>query len=146
MATNQKLNPALNLMIRNAAPAAYRQQSYPAAFSRTLEAILQGKKMYPKDLADLLNVDRRTIYKILQDDEYQVPKQMVIAIAVVLKLSPHDAYALTEKAGIRLRMTSAQDAAYFSVISTCGEYELEDINAVLMSKGIDPVGCRQKSF
>lgn len=146
MATNQKLNPALNMMIRNAAPAAYRQQSYPAAFSRTLEAILQEKKMYPKDLAALLNVDRRTIYKVLQDDEFQASKQIVIAIAVVLKLSPHEAFALVDKAGIRLRMTSAQDAAYFSIISACGAYSLEDINEVLIDKGITPLGCRQKSF
>ena len=146
MSNNKMLNPALNMMIRNAAPAAYRQQSYPGAFSRTVEAILQEKKMYPKDLADLLNVDRRTIYKMMQDDEFQASKQMVIAIAVVLKLSPHDAYALVDKAGIRLRMTSAQDAAYFSVISSCGVYDLEDINAVLSDKGIAPLGCRQKSF
>ena len=146
MAINQKLNPALNLMIRDAAPAAFRQQSYPAAFSRTLEAILQEKKMYPKDLAALLNVDRRTIYKVLQDDEFQASKQMVVAISVVLKLSPHDAFALVDKAGIRLRMTSAQDAAYFSIISSCGAYSLEDINEVLIDKGITPLGCRQKSF
>ena len=146
MATTQKLNPMLNMMIKSAAPTAYRQQSYSSSFCRTLEAMLQERKMYPKDLADLLNVDRRTIYKVLQDDEYQVSKQMVIAIAVVLKLSPYDAYALVDKAGIRLRMTSAQDAAYFSVISTCGNYDLEDINAVLTDKGITPLGCRQKSF
>ena len=107
---------------------------------------MQEREMYPKDLADMLNVDRRTIYKMLQDDEYQAPKQMVIAISVILKLSPHDAFALLEKAGYQLRMTSAQDAAYFSVISTCGEYALDDINVALTAKGITSLGCRQKTF
>ena len=146
MSNNRMLNPALAMMMKSAAPVAYRQQNYPSSFSRTLEAILQEREMYPKDLADMLNVDRRTIYKMLQDDEYQAPKQMVIAISVILKLSPHDAFALLEKAGYQLRMTSAQDAAYFSVISTCGEYALDDINVALTAKGITSLGCRQKTF
>ena len=118
MYSNQKLNPALNTMLRNAAPVAFRQQKYSASFSRTLEAILQERKMYPKDLAALLNIDRRTVYKMLQDDECFPSRQMVIAICIVLKLAPQEAYAMLEKAGHHLRMTSAQDAAYFSVVST----------------------------
>ena len=131
-------------MLRNAAPVAFRQQKYSASFSRTLEAILQERKMYPKDLAALLNIDRRTVYKMLQDDECFPSRQMVIAICIVLKLTPQEAYAMLEKAGHHLRMTSAQDAAYFSNVSTCGSYRLEDINEVLSDMGIPELGSRQK--
>ena len=144
MSTNQKLNPMLNMMIRKAAPTAFKEQEYPASFCRTLEIILKEREMFPKDLADLLNVHRRTLYRILQDDEYQTTKQMVIGMAVVLKLSPQEAFALLEKSGHTLRMTSAQDAAYFSIISTCGQYSLEEINDVLEDKGILMIGARQK--
>lgn len=144
MSNNQKLNPALNLMIRKATPVAFRQQELPASFSRTLETLLQERNMYPKDLADLLNVNRRTIYRILQDDEYQTTKQMVIGICVVLKLVPQEAFTMLEKAGFRLKMTSAQDAAYFSIISTCGSFSMEDINTVLEDKGFGLIGARQK--
>lgn len=144
MATNQKLNPALNLMIRKAAPIAFREQEYPASFSRTVEMILKERNMFPKDLADLLNVHRRTIYRLLQDDEYQTTKQMVIGMAIVLRLTPQEAFALLEKSGYSLRMTSAQDAAYFTVISTCGQYSLEEINDVLEDKGFLTIGARQK--
>ena len=144
MYSNQKLNPALNTMLRNAAPVAFRQQKYSASFSRTLEAILQERKMYPKDLAALLNIDRRTVYKMLQDDECFPSRQMVIAICIVLKLAPQEAYAMLEKAGHHLRMTSAQDAAYFSIVSTCGSYRLEDINEVLSDMGVPELGSRQK--
>ena len=144
MSNNQKLNPALNLMIRKAAPVAFRQQELPASFSRTLETLLQERNMYPKDLADLLNVNRRTIYRILQDDEYQTTKQMVIGICVVLKLVPQEAFTMLEIAGFRLKMTSAQDAAYFSIISTCGSFSMEDINTVLEDKGFGLIGARQK--
>ena len=144
MSNNQKLNPALNLMIRKAAPVAFRQQELPASFSRTLETLLQERNMYPKDLADLLNVNRRTIYRILQDDEYQTTKQMVIGICVVLKLVPQEAFTMLEKAGFRLKMTSAQDAAYFTIITTCGQYSLDEINAVLEDKGFLMIGARQK--
>ena len=131
-------------MLRNAAPVAFRQQKYSASFSRTLEAMLQERKMYPKDLAALLNIDRRTVYKMLQDDECFPSRQMVIAICIVLKLAPQEAYAMLEKAGHHLRMTSAQDAAYFSIVSTCGSYRLEDINEVLSDMGIPELGSRQK--
>ena len=144
MYSNQRLNPAFNTMLRNAAPVAFRQQKYSASFSRTLEAILQERKMYPKDLAALLNIDRRTVYKMLQDDECFPSRQMVIAICIVLKLAPQEAYAMLEKAGHHLRMTSAQDAAYFSIVSTCGSYRLEDINEVLSDMGIPELGSRQK--
>ena len=131
-------------MLRNAAPVAFRQQKYSASFSRTLEAILQERKMYPKDLAALLNIDRRTVYKMLQDDECFPSRQMVIAICIVLKLAPQEAYAMLEKAGHHLRMTSARDAAYFSIVSTCGSYRLEDINEVLSDMGVPELGSRQK--
>ena len=144
MSNNQKLNPALNLMIRKSAPVAFRQQELPASFSRTLETLLQERNMYPKDLADLLNVNRRTIYRILQDDEYQTTKQMVIGMAVVMKLTPQEAFSLLEKSGYCLRMTSAQDAAYFSIITTCGQYSLDEINDVLEDKGFLMIGARQK--
>lgn len=144
MAANQKLNPMLNMMIKKAAPIAFREQEYPASFSRTIEIILKEKNMFPKDLADLLNVHRRTIYRILQDDEYQTTKQMVIGMAVVLKLTPQEAFALLDKSGYSLRMTSAQDAAYFSIISTCGQYNIEEINDVLEDKGFLMIGARQK--
>ena len=144
MAANQKLNPMLNMMIKKAAPIAFREQEYPASFSRTIEIILKEKNMFPKDLADLLNVHRRTIYRMLQDDEYQTTKQMVIGMTVVLKLTPQEAFALLDKSGYSLRMTSAQDAAYFSIISTCGQYNIEEINDVLEDKGFLMIGARQK--
>ena len=144
MTSKQKLNPMLNMMIRKAAPIAFKEQEYPASFSRTVEIILKERNMFPKELADLLNVNRRTIYRILQDDEYQTTKQMVIGICVVLKLVPQEAFTMLEKAGFRLKMTSAQDAAYFSIISTCGSFSMEDINTVLEDKGFGLIGARQK--
>ena len=144
MTSKQKLNPMLNMMIRKAAPIAFKEQEYPASFSRTVEIILKERNMYPKDLADQLNVHRRTIYRLLQDDEYQTTKQMVIGMAVVMKLTPPEAFSLLEKSGYCLRMTSAQDAAYFSIITTCGQYSLDEINDVLEDKGFLMIGARQK--
>ena len=69
---------------------------------------------------------------------------MVIGICVVLKLVPQEAFTMLEKAGFRLKMTSAQDAAYFSIISTCGSFSMEDINTVLEDKGFGLIGARQK--
>ena len=144
MTSKQKLNPMLNMMIRKAAPIAFKEQEYPASFSRTVEIILKERNMFPKELADLLNVHRRTIYRLLQDDEYQTTKQMVIGMAVVMKLTPQEAFSLLEKSGYCLRMTSAQDAAYFSIITTCGQYSLDEINDVLEDKGFLMIGARQK--
>ena len=45
MSTNQKLNPMLNMMIRKAAPTAFKEQEYPASFCRTLEIILKDGKV-----------------------------------------------------------------------------------------------------
>ena len=144
MTSKQKLNPMLNMMIRKAAPIAFKEQEYPASFSTTVEIILKERNMFPKELADLLNVHRRTIYRLLQDDEYQTTKQMVIGMAVVMKLTPPEAFSLLEKSGYCLRMTSAQDAAYFSIITTCGQYSLDEINDVLEDKGFLMIGARQK--
>ena len=114
MTSKQKLNPMLNMMIRKAAPIAFKEQEYPASFSRTVEIILKERNMFPKELADLLNVQ------------------------------PPEAFSLLEKSGYCLRMTSAQDAAYFSIITTCGQYSLDEINDVLEDKGFLMIGARQK--
>ena len=39
---------------------------------------------------------------------------------------------------------SAQDAADFTISSTCGQYSLEEINDVLEDKGFLMIGARQK--
>ena len=93
-------------------------------------------------------LDRGRMYSITENIGELVPvvpeSQIISEVKVNQELAPQEAFAMLEKAGHHLRMTSAQDAAYFSIISTCGSYRLEDINEVLSDMGIPELGSRQK--
>ena len=102
--------------------------------------MMKERKITRTRLAIEINVAESTVSRIRNNDDYCVTKQMVIAICVAMKLNPAEAFDLFNKSCCKLVMTNTQDVAYYHILTSCGQYSLDDINEILEARGFEILG------
>ena len=130
----------LKMMLRESGKIAGEQRGLPMSFADTLVMIMNRKKMTRSKLAAMSTLSENTISRMRSSDDYCPTKQMVLAVCVALELSPVEAISLFEKAGLSLKLTNAQDVAYYYILCNCGGYSIDDINDVLYDNGFEMIG------
>ena len=139
MYINNSANRLKNL-IGKSGRIALDERRRTLSFSETLASIMKEKKISRNVLALEMGLSERTISKLRNDDDYQTDKQIVIGLCVSLSLTPAEAFSLFDRSPHRLKMTSAQDVAYFHILSTCGQYSLDEVNEMLEEAGFTVIG------
>ena len=130
----------LEAIIRKSGKVAKELGTLPGSFSETLKMLMKKRGISRTRLSIELNVAEATISRIRKNDEYIVTKQLVIAMCIVLGLTPAEAFSFFDKSCCKLMMTNAQDIAYYHVLATCGQYELDEVNEMLAANGYEILG------
>ena len=136
----------LKLLMKQSGVIASRERQKTLSFADSLDAIMKEKKVSRSALAVEIGLSEKTISRIKNNDDYCTVKQIVIGICVALRLTPAEAFALFSKSSHRLRMTCAQDVAYFHILSTCGAYSLSQVNDLLEERGFELIGGLCKKY
>ena len=130
----------LEAVIKRSEKTAKELGRLPGSFSETLKIMMKERKITRTRLAIEINVAESTVSRIRNNDDYCVTKQMVIAICVAMKLNPAEAFDLFNKSCCKLVMTNPQDVAYYHILTSCGQYSIDDINEILEAKGFEILG------
>ena len=125
--------------IRNAEIAAGKQRRLPPSFAETVDQLMRERKLTRMDIAIAMNFSERKAAR-LKEECYEPDKQTVVGLCVVLRLTPAEAMALFEKAGLRLKYTSGQDMAYMEILASCGQYSIDEVNEFLEEAGYRKLG------
>ena len=134
-----KVSNTLRGRIRNTEIVAGKHRGLPASFAETVDQLMREKKLTRMDIAIAMNISERKAAR-LKEEDYEPDKQTVAGLCVVLRLSPAEAMALFEKAGLRLKPTSGRDVAYMEILASCGKYSIDEINEMLEEAGYMKLG------
>lgn len=129
----------LERLIRKSESIAADQLEMTMSFPKTLKTLMKDKGVSRDDLAYEAGLSEVTISRMRNKESFCPTKQMVIAVCVSMNLTPAEAWMLFDRSGNRLRMTNAEDVAYFQILCTCGRYSREEINEELEKYGYKPI-------
>lgn len=133
-------NKALLDQIKNAKCRANALRRYPGSFAETLVALQKDRKLSNKQLADRSLVGEKTIQRLRNDEEYPTSVQTLLALCVGLKLPLPEAEMFLGKADFKLNSMKGEGYVYQCVLSACAENSIYEINEMLKSNGITPLG------
>jgi transcriptional regulator with XRE-family HTH domain len=127
-------------VLKESGRAASELKRLPGSFSETLNELMKKRKLSRARLSIESNLSESTISRMKASDNNNFTKQVVIAVCIGLRLSPAEAFSLIDKSSCKLVMTNEQDVAYFHVLSSCGQYPIEDVNEMLRINGYEELG------
>jgi predicted metal-dependent hydrolase/DNA-binding Xre family transcriptional regulator len=133
-------NKALLDQIKNAKRRADALRRYPGSFAETLVALQKDRKLSNKQLADRSLVGEKTIQRLRNDEEYPTSVQTVLALCVGLKLPLPEAEMFLGKTDFKLNSMKGEGYVYQCVLSACTENSIYEINEMLETNGITPLG------
>ena len=106
--------------------------SFP--FYKILDSYLAKKKILKRQLCRLCSIDRRTIYKIYHQPNYQPSKRVVICLGLGLHLEPWEFEALLHDAGYHLSQHQKLDVVIMYCLKA-GIYSLTQVDIYLEQVG-----------
>ena len=107
-------------------------------FTQMLLRFMEERKITRAGLYKDADIDRKLIYKILKQKDYQPKKGTAVRLALGLRLSPEETKALLEVAGFALSRSIRKDC----VISDCiarNRRTVWEVNRVLRAYGLGDI-------
>ena len=107
-------------------------------FTQMLLRFMAERKITRAGLYKDADIDRKLIYKILKQKDYQPKKGTAVRLALGLRLSPEETKALLEAAGFALSRSIRKDF----VISDCiarNRRTVWEVNRVLRAYGLGDI-------
>ena len=130
----------LTRLIDKAEGISESQREMTMSFPEAVKKYMTSKHKKRDDLAEETGLSVETISRMRNKEDYCPTKQMVIAVCVALDLTPAEAWSLFSRSGNQLRMTIAQDVAYYQILCECGRFTIEEINEELARHKYKPLG------
>ncbi len=135
-----KHNKTLLKQIEHGRQRAEALRRYPGSFAETLVALQKEHNLSNKKLAHQSLVGEKTIQRLRNNEEYPTSVQTVLGLCVGLKLPPPEAEMLLSKTDFKLNAMKMKGYVYQCVLSSCAENSIYEINEMLESNGIPPLG------
>ena len=107
-------------------------------FTQMLLRFMEERKITRAGLYKDADIDRKLIYKILKQKDYQPKKGTAVRLALGLRLSPEETKALLEAAGFVLSRSIRKDC----VVSDCiarNRRTVWEVNRVLRAYGLGDI-------
>lgn len=109
-------------------------------FSVMLLKLIDRKKMSDMECYKKANIDRRTFWKICNQEGYRPSKETVLAFAIALELDFNETSRLLNSVGLSLSNSSTFDRiVQFYICRGC--HDVNEINAALVKYDLPGLGC-----
>ena len=110
----------------------------PGGFAHTLDRKRKEKGLKPAELYKKANVDRRLYSRLMGPEGRHPSMNTAISFAIALQLERQEFDELLQTAGYALSNTSSRDVCIMYCLEK-GIYNIDDVNALLFSIGIEPL-------